>query len=108
MKFNFQTFTESRDGEKLDNDWLLIQYSTGPLNLTYKIINYSDTVWQNENKFKHVVAYITASDVTFQGIVLSKSQDYDELKKTLQVIEKVGLTSTFPLDPSSEASKTTT
>uniref|UniRef100_A0A1B0FQY0 Uncharacterized protein n=1 Tax=Glossina morsitans morsitans TaxID=37546 RepID=A0A1B0FQY0_GLOMM len=97
------TFTESRDGEKLDNDWLLIQYSTGPLNLTYKIINYSDTVWQNENKFKDVVAYITASDVTFQGIVLSKSQDYDELKKTLQVIEKVGLTSTFPLDPSSEA-----
>ncbi|KAI9586472.1 hypothetical protein GQX74_002319 [Glossina fuscipes] len=97
------TFTESRDSEKLENDWLLIQYSTGPLNLIYKIINYSDTVWQNENKFKDVVAYITASDVTFQGIVLSKSQDYDELKKTLQVIEKVGLTSAFPLDPFSEA-----
>ncbi|KAL9924446.1 early boundary activity 3 isoform 1-T1 [Glossina fuscipes fuscipes] len=96
------TFTESRDSEKLENDWLLIQYSTGPLNLIYKIINYSDTVWQNENKFKDVVAYITASDVTFQGIVLSKSQDYDELKKTLQVIEKVGLTSAFPLDPFSE------
>uniref|UniRef100_A0A1A9WKQ2 Uncharacterized protein n=1 Tax=Glossina brevipalpis TaxID=37001 RepID=A0A1A9WKQ2_9MUSC len=91
-------FRNTKSSNMLASDWLLIQYSSGPFNLTYKIINYSETVWQNENKFPDVIAYIKANDLTFQGIIVNRSQDYDELKKMLQVIQKIGLEVAFPLE----------
>ncbi|SPP80059.1 early boundary activity protein 3 [Drosophila guanche] len=72
-----------------DDTWLLVQYSPEPETVVYQVIQFSQTVWRQENLFKDVIAYVQlpGSELVLQAVVISYGQDqrvqlakYEELR----------------------------
>lgn len=75
----------------------MVQYSNGPSNVCYSIVNLSNTVWQSENLYRNVVAYLTENDTVFQAIIIRKSKDRNELDNELRLIKDSCLMAEFPI-----------
>ncbi|KAM7351550.1 early boundary activity 3 [Cochliomyia hominivorax] len=91
-------FKDPHDNKNIEQTpWLLVQYSNGPSNAFYSVINVSNTVWQSENLYRNVVAYLTENGTVFQAIIIRKSKDRNELDNELKMIKDSCLMAEFPI-----------
>lgn len=96
----FESAFDDNDVEiSMDGDpWLLVQYSCSPTNVVYTIISYRETVWQEENLYKDVVAYITDGTSIYQSVIIRKSHNRNELDYEINNIKSSCLVSRYPLE----------
>ncbi|ALC38122.1 CG15634 [Drosophila busckii] len=83
-----QAFDEQLDAAQQqqgldEQSWLLVQYSPEPETVVYQVIQYSQTVWRQENLFKDVIAYVQlpGSEVVLQAVVIGFGEKQQMLAK---------------------------
>ncbi|XP_068147115.1 early boundary activity protein 3 [Drosophila tropicalis] len=82
-----------------ENTWLLVQFSTNPETVGYRVIQYQQTMWRNENLFKDVIAYIQlpGTDIVLQAVVISYGQDRAKQQAKLDELRSFALGLNFPV-----------
>lgn len=97
-----QAFEEPYDNVDIEETpWLFVQYSSGPSNVSYSIINICGTVWQEDNLYRNVVAYIKEGEAVYQAIIIRKSKDRNKLDAELRSMKDCCLTTDFPISGTS-------
>ncbi|XP_061399108.1 early boundary activity protein 3-like [Musca vetustissima] len=95
-------FEEPYDNNDIEETpWLFVQYSSGPSNVSYSIINICGTVWQEENLYRNVVAYIKEGETVHQAIIIRKSKDRNKLDSELRSMKDYCLKTDFPISGTS-------
>ncbi|XP_030383274.1 early boundary activity protein 3 [Scaptodrosophila lebanonensis] len=95
-------FDEQLEAEPLPmnkDTWLLVQYSPEPELVVYEIIKYSETVWQQENDFKDVIAYmqLPGSELVMQAVVISYSTKHELLEAKYEELQRFALGLEIPV-----------
>ncbi|EDW75553.1 uncharacterized protein Dwil_GK23754 [Drosophila willistoni] len=82
-----------------ENTWLLVQFSINPETVGYRVIQYKQTMWRNENLFKDVIAYIQlpGTDIVLQAVVISYGQDRAKQQAKLDELRSFALGLNFPV-----------
>ncbi|EDV33335.1 uncharacterized protein Dana_GF21376, isoform B [Drosophila ananassae] len=94
-------FDENLDAEATmtDDTWMLVQYSPDPETVVYQVVQYSQTVWRQENLFKDVIAYIQqpGNDLVLQAVVISYGLEKEVQQAKFEHLRNLGMEMQFPL-----------
>ncbi|XP_075152850.1 early boundary activity 3 isoform X2 [Haematobia irritans] len=97
-----RAFEEPYDNIDIEmTPWLFVQYSNGPSNVSYSVVHLNSTVWQTDNLYRNVVAYIKDGDSVFQSIIIRKSKDRNVLDTELRTLKESCLSADFPISGTS-------